>query len=317
MKLIIVLILFSTSIFAQKIKLAVLAPEGTSWSNSLKHMAKEIKKETKGKVNLKIYYGVVTGDERDVLRKIRIGQLNGGIINGKNLGEIFPDVRIVEVPFTFHHQREKAWSEVEKNSSFFNKGFLAEGFENLGFYEIGQVYVVTTKPVKNLDELKGIKIWAWEGDHLVKAMVDSLGLVSVPLSLPDVLSSLSTGIIDAAYAPATGVLALQWQTRIKYVIDYPVAFSIGALLIDAKIWKKISDSDQKIVKRLANKYIGETNKQTILDNEQSLRIMKEAGIQFIKFPDSDIEKSGPIRADVVKRVKGKVLSESALNKIKI
>ncbi len=302
---------------AAKLKLAVLAPEGTAWANSLKKMTKEIKKATNDKIKLKVYYGGVAGDESDVLRKIRVGQLHGGFFTGKTLGEIYSDIRAIEVPFTFHHQREKAWEKLEQMSSYFNEGLRKNGFENLGFYEIGQVYVVSTKKVSNLEQLKGVKIWAWEGDKLVKAMVDSLGLVSVPLALPDVLSSLSTGIIEAAYAPATGVIALQWQTRIKYLIDYPVAFSVGALLIDNKNWKKIDPQNQKIIKEIAQKYISETNKQMISDNEQALAIMKKSGVEFVAFPQSDIAKSKPIRSDVVKRIQGSVVSKAALSKLGI
>jgi TRAP-type C4-dicarboxylate transport system substrate-binding protein len=205
-----------------------------------------------------------------------------------------------------------AWKKLQSMKDYFNKGLEENKFVNLGFYEIGMVYVVSTKPVANLQEFKGKKIWAWEGDQLVKAMVDSMGLVSVPLALPDVLSSLSTGIIDSAYAPPSAIIALQWQTRVKYLIDYPVAFSIGALLIDAKAWKKISPVNQKIIQTLAKKYIDQTNKQTILDNQSSLSFLKENGVKFIKFPKEDIERSQPIRKDVISKIKGKVISNAAI-----
>ena len=189
----------ATAFSAQQIKLAVLVPEGTTWGNSLKKFSKDVEKETNGEVTFKVYYGGVSGDEPDVLRKIRIGQLNGGIFTGKTLGDIHGDVRVMETPFTFYHNQKKASSALEKMSPQFGQLLKSKGFVNLGFYEVGMVYLVSTKKVGNLNELKGIKIWSWEGDELVKAMIESLELVSVPLALPDVLSSLSTGIINAAY----------------------------------------------------------------------------------------------------------------------
>lgn len=309
-------LIFSLNSFAVKIKIAVLAPEGTSWANSLKKMSKEIKKTTNGEINIKIYYGGISGDESDVIRKIRVGQMQGGFFTGKTLGEIFGDTRVVEIPFTFYQDRVKAWRTVGKLESYFSQGLEKKNFINLGFYEIGQVYIVSTKKIRNMNELKGIKIWSWEGDQLVKAMVDSIGLVSVPLALPDVLPSLSTGIVDAAYAPPLGIMALQWHTKVKYLVDYPVAFSIGALLIDKRFWVKISTQNQVLIKKIAKKYIKETNLQTVNDNIATLNIFKQNGIEFVKFPESDLNQSKPMRADVIRRLKNKLISPKAISLLK-
>ncbi len=313
-KILLALLLISTQSFAAvTLKLGVLTPEGTTWSNSLRDMAKEIKASTNGDVELKIYYGGVAGDEPDVLRKIRIGQMQGGVFTGKTLGEIYGDVRVLELPFNFKTDREKGLATLNKLAPSFNAGFTKKGFHNLGFFEVGPVYLVSTKKAASLDELKGLKIWSWEGDELVGAMVDSLKLVSVPLALPDVLSSLSTGVIDAAYSSPLGVLALQWQTKIKYVVDFPVAYSTAAFLVSEKDWKKIKPESQTKVAEIAKRYADAANIQTVKENEEALASMKKMNIQFIKFPDSDIKKSDSIRADVINKLKGKLVSEAALN----
>ncbi|MBA2406096.1 MAG: TRAP transporter substrate-binding protein DctP, partial [Bdellovibrionales bacterium] len=146
---------------AQQIKLAVLVPEGTTWGNSLKKLSKEVETVTNNEVSFKIYYGGVSGDEPDVIRKVRIGQLHGGIFTGKTLGEIHGDVRAIEIPFTFFDKQEKATAALNKLTPQFNQLLKSKGFVNLGFYEIGQVYLVSTKKITNLAELKGIKIWSW------------------------------------------------------------------------------------------------------------------------------------------------------------
>src|SRR5690606_19851035 len=136
----------------------------------------------------------------------------------------------------------------------------------------------------NLDELKGLKIWSWEGDELVKAMIESLGLVSVPLAIQDVLSSLSTGIIDAAYAPPVGITGLQWHTKIKYLVDFPTAFSIGALLIANKDWAKIRPEQQQKILAVSEKFLAEANKKSVDDNNVAREDMKKRGIEFVSFP---------------------------------
>lgn len=317
MKLLILicLVLMSSSLWAQKIKLATIVPKGTNWAKTLTHMTKEIKKKTDGKVRFKVYYGGVQGDEPDVLRKTKIGQLHGGIFTGKTLGEIFPDVRAIEIPFNFYHNETKAMRAIKENSSYFNENFEKKGYKNLGFYGIGKVYVVSTKKVSSITEMKGIKMWAWEGDPIIEAMMKSLGLVSIPLALPDVLTSLSTNMVESAYAPPLGILALQWQSKVKYLINFPTAYTIGAFLISNKRWNKIKPAHQLIVQEIAKKYIDEANKFAIEDNKAATAQLKKLGVEFVDFSKADLAKAEEIRKNVISKLQGKVLSKEIIQKI--
>ncbi len=310
------LLLLPTISSAVTIKIAALAPEGTNWSKTIKEMAREVKKKTDGKVKFKVYYGGVAGDEPDVLRKVRVGQLHGGVFTGKTLGDIFGDIRSIEIPFNFYHEREKGLKALKGMESYFNENLKNKGFTSLGFYEVGQVYVVSTKKVESIEQMQGIKIWSWEGDEVVRSMIESLKLVSVPLSLPDVLSSISTGIIDAAYAPPLGILALQWQSKVKYLVDFPTAFSIGALLISNKRWKKVKPNHKKIIKEIARKYIDKANKLAVEDNIKGLKTLKKMGVVFVPFAKSDIDKAEKIRESVIKKLQGKVISKKAIDLLK-
>ncbi len=309
-------LLFSFQTFAvTQVKLAALIPEGTSWGNSIKKFAQEVGTATNGEVNVKVYYGGVAGDEPDVVRKIRIGQFHGGVFTGKTLAEIYPDVRALEIPFTFHGDQKKAGKVMDALTPRFNAGFKQKGFVNLGFYELGLVYIVSTKKVSNFNELKGVKAWAWEGDELSRAMIETLELVSVPLALPDVLSSLSTGIINAAYAPPLGILALQWHTKIKYLIDVPTTFSVGALLISDKVWARITPAHQKLIQDISAKYVKEANDKSLIENEEARTQMKKAGIEFITFPAEDMKKAATVRAGVLQKVSGSVIPAAIIQEL--
>ncbi|MAZ46963.1 MAG: ABC transporter substrate-binding protein [Halobacteriovoraceae bacterium] len=316
---ILTLFLFLTSVsqssHAVKLKLATLVPKGTSWAKTLKEMSDEIKKQTDGKVKFQIYYGGVQGDEPDVLRKTRVGQLHGGIFTGKTLGDISSDVRAIELPFNFYHDEKKAMKVLDANTPYFNQKLKENGFINLGFYGIGKVYVVSTKKIQNIEQMKGTKMWAWEGDKVIQAMMESLGLVSVPLALPDVMSSLSTGMVESAYAPPLAILALQWQSKVKYLIDFPTAYTIGSLLIAEKRWSKVKPEHQKIVREIASKYVAKANEEAIKDNNKSLEELKSMGVEFIKFDDKDLAKAEKIREQVINKLKGSVLSQNILTKV--
>lgn len=303
--------LLSFALSAQTVKVGVLAPEGTTWAKKMDEMAKDIKNATDGKVKLRFYFGGSQGDEPDVLRKIRVGQLHGGIFTGKTLGEIAGDVRVIELPFTFGQDREKALSTLGKMTPYFNKQFEAVGFQNIGFFELGMIYFVSQVKTENLDSLGGIKIWSWEGDKLVEAMISEMNLVSVPLPLPDVLSSLSTGIIQAAYAPPMGMLALQWNTKIKYIVDFPITYSVGAFLLDQKMWAKIPAKYHAKIKEISAKYVEDVNKANDKDNKDALSVMKASGIEMLKFPEADLKKGKVLREAMVKRLKGPLFSAEA------
>ncbi|TNE95281.1 MAG: hypothetical protein EP326_15495 [Deltaproteobacteria bacterium] len=316
MKLLLTLLCFiSFSVQAQTLKVGVLAPEGTNWAKNLKAMAKEIKKATDNKVKLKIYFGGSQGDEPDVLRKVRIGQLQGGIFTGKTLGDINGNARVMEVPFTFGGDREKALKTMYEMAPFINKGFEKAEFHNLGFFELGMVYFVSQVETPSLNSLKGLKIWSWEGDKLVSSMISAMDLVSVPLPLPDVLSSLSTGIVQAAYAPPLGIVSLQWNTKIKYLVDFPLAYSTGAMLISKKSWDKVKPEHKKVIQEISAKYIGKVNAGNIKDNEEALAAIKSMGVKFLKFPDKDVELAKKFRAEIIKKLKGDLFTSEAWDKL--
>ncbi len=308
-------LLASMSLEAAPIKIGVLAPEGTGWAKNIKKMTTEIKEATKGNVDLKVYYGGSQGDEQDVLRKIRIGQLQGGIFTGKTLGEINGDVRVMEVPFTFNHDHVKALKTLDSMAPYFNQKYEQNKFKNLATFEIGHVYLVTQKKVQDLNSIKSLKIWTWDGDPIVGTLFESMNLIGVPLALPDVLASLSTGVVEAAYAPPIGIIALQWNTKVKYIVDFPISYSIGAFVITSAAWSKVSAADQKVVSEIAKKYEQEINAGNAKDNADALAAMKSLKIESVKFSDSDIKVAQGYRAVMLKKLTGKLFSAEALKKL--
>lgn len=301
-KLFIATFLLLNIAFGKTFKISTLAPEGTTWANNLKKLAKEIKSKTNGKVKFKVYYGGVAGDEPDVLRKIRIGQMHGGIFTGRALGDVYKDVRVMEVPFNFKDNRSQMRKVLDELTPTFDSGFDKNGFTNLGFFEIGQVYLVSTKEIKDLSSLNGVKVWAWEGDDVAEALVKEMKLVSVPLALPDVLSSLSTGVIDAAYNSTMGMLALQWNSKIKFLVNYPVTYSIGAFLVSKKVWGKVDATNQKLVRDLVAEFLKKNSDDTIKENKEAFDALKALGVKVITFPSGDTAKGDTINNNLFQKL---------------
>lgn len=264
----------------QKIKIATLAPEGTTWMKVMNAMAKEVAQKTGGEVTLKFYSGGVMGDEGDVIRKMRFGQIHGGGFTGRGLGEINPAERVLELPSLFED-----YGEVDcvlgKVSERLSAGFRDKGFELLGWAEAGFVYVFTNKPIKSAGDIRGVKMWMWEGDPLAKALFDANGIVPVPLDLPNVLTSMQTGLIDAVYSSPYAVVALQWHTKVKYMIRPKLTYASGALLVSTKELSKLSAEHQQILKDVAKKHLRDLTLQTRKENDEAVAVLKKAGIQIL------------------------------------
>jgi TRAP-type transport system periplasmic protein len=186
----------------------------------------------------------------------------------------------LELPFLFRNYQEVD-AVTKKIQPKLEAGFEKKGFELLGWTEAGFVNIFSNKPIKGVADLKGAKVWMWEADPLAKALCDAFGIVPIPLALTDVLTSLQTNLIDAAYAPPMGAIALQWFTRTKYYTTDNLADSTGAFLITKKALDALSPAHQAILKETAKKYSQMLTERTRAENEKSYGALKNAGLTAV------------------------------------
>lgn len=298
-----------------KIRFATVAPEGSTWMKVMKEYAKAVEDATNNEIEFKIYPGQVAGDEKDVLRKIRIGQLDSGGFTGVGLGEILPEVRIMDAPFLF-----KSYEEVDYVADqffdYFSKKFEEKGFILLGWAEVGFVYVFTNKPINVIEDMNGVKMWMWEGDPIAEATFKAFNISAIPLSITDVLTSLQTNLINGVYISPYACTVVQWHTRVKYMLDLPLADSNGAVLISKKKFNKLSDSQKEALRRLSKEYFGQLTQLSRKDNAESLELLKETGISFTSIDDKNkidsfFESGKKARRDLI----GKLYDEDFLFKV--
>jgi TRAP-type C4-dicarboxylate transport system substrate-binding protein len=299
----------------QRIKIATLAPEGTTWMKVMNAMAKEVEQKTGGEVTLKFYPGGVMGDEGDVIRKMRFGQIHGGGFTGRGLGEINPAERVLELPSLFENYAEVD-CVLDKVSERLAAGFRDKGFELLGWAEAGFVYVFTNRPIRSADDIRGVKMWMWEGDPLAKALFDANGIVPVPLDLPNVLTSMQTGLIDAVYSSPYAVVALQWHTKVKYMIRPKLTYASGALLVSTKELSKLSPEHQQILKDVARKHLRDLTQKTRKENDEAVAVLKKAGIQILDMdPGSGVGKVEQNNKTVYQKLVNKLYPRDLLDEV--
>lgn len=280
---IIALILPPASSAATEIKLAILAPERSAWHNVMVEWDKELRQKTGGRVGLKIYAGGVLGDERDVIRKMRIGQVHAAGLTGLGLGIVNPEVRVLELPMLVSSY-EEADVVANKLRPKLEAGFEKKGFVLLGWAETGFVYIFSNSPISSRKDMDGKKMWAWEGDPLVETMYRVFKIVPIPLPLTDVLTSLQTHLIDAVYAPPLGAIALQWFTQTKYITDLKLADSTGGILITRNGLNMLAPADREILRSTARKYSKMLVEKTRSDNDKSYSTLTDSGLTPVGVP---------------------------------
>jgi TRAP-type C4-dicarboxylate transport system substrate-binding protein len=261
------------------IKFATLAPDGSTWMKAMKKFTDETTAKTEGRVKFKIYAGGVSGDEKDVVRKIRLGQLHAGGFTGLGIGEVAPEARLLDTPFLFKNAAEI--DHIYKTlDGDFRKSFETRGYVLLGWAEVGNVNIFSNIPVTKPEDLRNVKMWIWEGDPIAEATFEALNIKPIPLSITDVMTSLQTGMINGVYGSPLSVIALQWFSRMKYVFSLPLTNASGAVLISKKAFGALSKEDQAAMLALGEKHFRELTLQSRKENEQSVGILKKKGLVF-------------------------------------
>lgn len=310
------LILFGEG-YSQKhvIKFATLAPDGSTWMNVMKEYNDAVRKESGGRVEFKIYSGGKAGDEKDVLRKIQLGQFHAGGFTGVGLGEIAPKVRILDSPFLFEN-----YDEVDHIYKTFDKEFTQAFEENgyilLGWAEVGFVYIFSKSPIRSAEDVRRNKVWLWEGDPIAEAAFKALGVSPIPLSITDVLTSLQTGMVNAVYISPLACIALQWFTRVKYMLDLPLADASGAVVISKKKFDELAPDLKEILVRNGRKYMAKLTALSREDNRKSIEVLQKHGIQLISPSSKELRREYFEIGKAARRLLiGKLYSEEFLSRV--
>lgn len=312
--LFLLILLLSGSAFSQRIKFATLAPEGSTYLNVLRAYASEVEELTDGKVRFKIYPGGIQGDEKDVLRKMRIGQIHSAGFTGVGLGEIMSEIRVLELPMLYRDYDEVDYVSSQLYDEFAKK-FEDAGFIILGWADVGFAYVYGQKPILTLADLQGTKMWMWEGDPLAEATFKALNVSATPLALTDVRTSLQTNLVETVYVPPLPCVTLQWHTQIKTMMDVPLANVSGAVLISKKQFNKLSPEHQKILLDKGREHMRKLVKQGREDNDKSITLMKENGVDVVSVPKENLDQFFQAAQSAHTGLVGKLYDQALLDRV--
>ncbi len=290
------------------IKLATLAPQGSSWMKAFTQLNSEIMKKTENKIQFKIYGGGVLGDEKDMLRKMKIGQIQGAALTSSGLSTLFKEIDVLQIPFLFQKYEEVDFL-IKKMDSFFRKGFEESGYTLLGWSEGGFVYLMSTLPIAHVADLKKAKVWIWEESPMSKAIFDEAGVKAVPLSVPDVLVGLQTGLVEVVYAPPTGAVSLQWFTKIKYLTDVPLVYLAGGVVVKKEVFKQIPLPLQNSILEMFQSHLDQLKTITRNENQDAIKAMMKQGVKLITPPPDQVEEFKKLSNRAMSHISGQTFSK--------
>ena len=317
LSLAIVALVFSASVGAATLKIATLAPAGTTWMNEMKAGAKQIKERTEGRVKLKFYPGGVMGNDQSVHRKIKIGQLQGGAFTPGGLAQVNATIQALGLPMMFDTYAEVDYVRARMSPTI-KQEMEANGFVILGISDGGLVRILSRQPMRDLESIRASKVWIPEGDRVGQTVFRALGITPVALPISDVFTGLQTGLIETLAVNPTGAIAFQWHTSTSYMTEAPIGYLIGVLAVQKKAFDKLTSEDQLVVREEVEKVFKRLDVLNRSDDAAAIAALKQHGITFVTPDPGEVERwksiadsaidqmaaSGTISPEIVKQVRG-------------
>jgi TRAP-type C4-dicarboxylate transport system substrate-binding protein len=295
------------------IKVALITPEGSAWTNSLYQLATAVKERTKGAVTFTVYAGGIAGDELDVLRKMQADRIQAAGFSGVGLGVLVPQIRILEAPLLYKTEAEVDLVKI-KLFDRFTAEFEKKGFVLLGFAEAGFVNFFSSISMTGSQGFDPIKMWVWKGDPVAKTSLEALGIKTYPLQLTDVNTGLETGMINAFYAPPAAAIAYQWYAKARYMLDYPMVNSTGAFLVKKNTFDRLSEENRKILREAAADFCVEVVQISRRVNAEAREVLLNSGIVFEKPTEEQLRlfgiKARQIHSDSIDRLYSRELFDT-------
>lgn len=302
----------ANSAAARTLKIATVVPEGSAWMQEMRAVGKTIEEKTQGRVRFKFYPGGIMGNDKTVLRKIRAGQLQGGGFTSGALAQVYPDIELYGLPLMLRSYAETDYVRARMDDALI-AGLEQAGFVALALTDGGFAYMMSKRPMRQVGDLGGAKVWTREGDVMSQTAFEIAGVSPVQLSLSDVYTALQTGLVDTVAAPAMGAIALQWHTKTKYLTDVPLTYLTGALVIDRGVFSGLQSEDQQVIREEVREAARRLDAENRKGEQSARQALREQGIEFLTAPDSqEIDRWHDIARQALVELRGKKIYSDVL-----
>ena len=285
----IVCLFLSAPLTAQELKIATLAPDGSSWMNELRQAEQRIQAGTEQRVRVRFYPGGVMGDASAVLRRMRLGQLQGGAFTVGDLAGVSSAVNLYGLPFLFNDEDEVLALREEFDpliiEALGEQGLIVPAISLGGF-----AYLFAREPFPEPESLStSWRVWVPPADVLSRRTLERAGVSPVPLPLADVYTSLQTGAINTFASTPSGAIILQWHTRARHMLDLPILMTGGTIGLDARAFNRLGEQDRQVVLAEFGEALKRLEAVNRRDNQSALEALAGQGIRIVEPPPEHAE----------------------------
>jgi TRAP-type C4-dicarboxylate transport system substrate-binding protein len=296
------------------IKLGSLAPTGSPWDKGLRSIAAEWSRISGGAVTLKIYAGGIVGDEMDMIRKMRIEQLNAAGLTGVGLCRIHQDILTIMSPLLIGNDAQLT-TILDTLKPTFEKGLEEKGFKVIAWNKVGWVHFFSKQPIVKPDDLRKMKLFIWAGDPDAVQTWKDMGFHPVPLNVTDLMTALQSGMVEAFSATALSAATNQWFGLAQHMSAMNWAPLLGGIVVTKKTWDRIPAELRPQLMSAAQK-IGASMEAEVADaDRQAIDIMKQNGLVVDPVPDAAVAEWKAIVTRVAPSLFGKSLNKSLYERI--
>ena len=292
------------------LKFATLAPEGSAWMQTFEKLKAEAAEVSGGAVKIRVYPAGVMGEEKDVLVKIKAGQLDGGGFLGNGIARICPEANAMMFPMTFR-SAEEVDAAMKALTPWLEERCLANGYVVLGWTEVGFSRILGNHPMRNLEDLRGMKLWSIPNEPMLAALFKTAGVSTIPVPVADVLTALQTGLLDTVYAPPLAAVSMQWSGRVKYRNNLRLAYTFGGLFVAASSWNRVPEDTRAKILATSRRLTAELTAQVRKDNAEALEVMAKAGIEEVFSSEADAAGLRQVSDETRQRLRGDLFPTEA------
>jgi len=263
------------------IKLASLVPDGSVWHKVLLGTGARWSQVTQGHVTLRVYPGGVAGDEPDMVRKMRIGQLQAAALTPVGLSDIDDSFKVFTIPM-FFEDYEELLAVVDKLEPLLRQRLEAKGFIFLNWGHAGWIHMFTRQPATTVAEVKKLKMFVWNGDDRMVQLWKQNQFQPVPLAMTDILTGLQTGMIDALPTTPLAALALQWFRSTSFMNDIRIVPLVGAMVVTKRAWEKIPEADRAALLAACKQAEAQLQRQIPGQDSTAIVEMQKRGLTVVR-----------------------------------
>ncbi len=295
------------------LRIATLAPEASGAGQIFRIFDQSVRKRTGDRIQMRLYAGGVAGDERDVLRKIKLGQLEGAAVTSIGLGQIVRSVLILQMPGLFENREQV--SKVRKElAGEFQSQFASAGFQLLGWGDVGDRRIFSKKPVLSPSDYKTLRPWVWREDPISAEFMTLIGANGVALGLPEVFAALQTGMVDTITATAVSALGLQWFRFVGHMSKSTGEPVVGATVVSKKWFDAQPPDVREALLEVSQAFSEQLLTRVHNEDLQSAEALKKRGIKEF---DQLTRRSEwePVLTKLAQRMTGRLYSRELFNRV--